>query len=198
MKNIRTILRITRWVSVAALTLLCLTPSAVLGQSAKTDFSGTWVKNVEKSNIAPSPSFNIQTATVVRGSSRPIPQTVQSSAKGKNQTAIVVTQKADTITIERKNDVNDRTASYTEVYTLNGKENMLGSGRNTGIATVTFSPDGKILTIATTRTAINDNQETHQWKTTQVWRLTDSNTLSIVKSLKTTKETTDSLVYDRM
>lgn len=197
MKSLRTIFRISRWVSVAALTLICLAPSALLGQGAKTNFSGTWVLNEGKSNIAPSPSVNIQTVMVASGSNRPIPQIEQASTKGKNQPAIVITQKADTITIARKNDVNDRTASHTEAYSLNGKENMLGSGRNTGIATVTFSPDGKILTIATTRTAVDDNGKTDEWKTTHVWRLTDSNTLSIVKSLKATKETTDSLVYDR-
>jgi len=194
MKSLRTIFRITRWVSVAALTLLCLAPSAVLGQGAKANFSGTWVLNVEKSNIAPRPSVNIQITSGSSGSSQ---TTEKKVTVFKNEHTLEVTQKADTIAMERIFDVNNRNMSHTAIYALNGKENKLGEGLNSDIATATFSADGKILTITTTRTSVDDNQETHQTKTTQVWRLTNPNTLSIVKSYKSTKETIDSFVYDR-
>jgi len=194
MKNQRTIFRITRWISVAALTLICLTPSTALGQGAKANFSGTWVLNEEKSNIAPSPFANIEIAMVASGSSRPIEKKVVAL---KNQHSLVVSQKADTIIIERIIDANNRHPDDTRTYALNGKENMLDSGLNTGIATTTFSPDGKILTIAITRTSVDNNEEIHKWKTTEVWQLSHPNTLTIVKSSSNRKGSPDTFVYEK-
>jgi len=114
----------------------------------------------------------------------------------KNGDTLTVTQEANTINIVRKIDANNRTSTSTSVYTLDGKESKVEWSLTSGKTTALFSPDGKVLTITTNWTS-RINNETRQWKTTEVWQLTHPNTLTIVRSSSDKEGSSDTYVYEK-
>jgi len=88
-----------------------------------------------------------------------------------------------------------QSTTTTMKYTLDGKEtvNTGPGGRGESKSTATWSPDGKSLTIVTTRT-FNDRTMT----TKEVWTLTDANTLTITSTSDTPNgQMTIKRVYDK-
>jgi len=62
---------------------------------------------------------------------------------------------------------------------------------------VTWSADGKTLTIVTTRT-MNMNGESMQMKSTAIWTLTDANTLTVNTTSTTPNgDRVTKMVYDK-
>lgn len=153
--------------------LLFIVP-AMANAQGKTDFSGTWAMNAEKSNLG--------AAGGGPGGGR---------GGGGN---FVATQDAATLSVERTRNRNGEETKTTTKYTLDGKETVNTTGMGESKSTAKWSADGKTLTIVTSR-SFNGNDMT----STEVWTLTDAKTLTIASTrpgmdgaeMKTT------MVYDK-
>ncbi|MCU0462080.1 MAG: hypothetical protein MUF36_08720 [Bacteroidales bacterium] len=142
-------------------------PFSTYAQAGKTNFAGSWAFNAEKSQMG-------------QGQGQP-PQGQGQGQRmggfgGGNFTA---TQEANLLSVTRT--MNDQ--SFTSKYTLDGKESVNTTQRGDSKSVASWTADGKVLTIVTTRTFERDGQST-TIKTTEEWSLTDANTLSI-KSTRT-------------
>ncbi len=143
-------------------------------QAGKVNFAGTWNMNVEKSTLGDG------------GGQR---------MGGGN---FIATQDANLLTVVRTRTGQDGQSSITTMkYTLDGKESVNTNSRGESKSVVTWSPDGKILTIATSRTREN-NGETRITKSTEEWMLTDAKTIT-VKSTRESQngEVKSMIVYDK-
>jgi hypothetical protein len=158
-----------------AVVVAFLMPAMTNAQTGKPNFAGTWAFNESKSDMGQSQG----------GGPR----------MGGNFT---VKQEANLLTVERTRTGQDgTTTTTTEKYTLDGKESVNTNQRGESKSIVTWSADGKSLTIATTRT-INMNGETREMKSTAVWSLTDANTLSVNTTSTTPNgERVTKMVYDK-
>ena len=145
--------------SVMTALALLLLPLSLNGQGSKSNFSGSWVYNAEKS-------------TQVEG---------QRGGRGGGDFTVV--QDGNTLTVERTMTGRDGQAMTTTAkYTLDGKESVSSSGMGDAKSTATWSADGKTLTIKTSRTMGREGQ-TRTMTTTEVWKLTDASTLSIESTM---------------
>ncbi len=131
-------------------------PLTVNGQGSKANFSGTWAINAEKSNFGTPPGG---------GGGR------QRMGGGN----LVVKQDANLLTVERtRTNQNGESNTFSSKYTLDGKESVNSTGRGESKSVASWSPDGKSITIKTTRT-FNSNTRT----STEVWSLSAPNALTI-------------------
>jgi hypothetical protein len=120
---------------------------------------------------------------------------------GGGNSNMIATQDANVLTVATTRNGQDGPVTTTMKYTLDGKESIntmaaFGGGDPMKVPSVaTYSADGKSLTIVTTRT-FNDQT----MKTTEVWTLTDANTLTI-SSTRPGRDggepTTTKRVYDK-
>lgn len=165
---------------VLALTVMLafISPVMTNAQAGKTNFSGTWALNAEKSTM-PQAGGNGGGGGGMR--------------MGGNMT---VKQEGNNLSVSRTfpgRDGGEATTRTTE-YTLDGKEKVNTTQRGESKSTANWSPDGKSLTVKTT-SDFNGNTFT----STAVWTMTDANTLSV----KTTSpgrdggERTTTMVYDK-
>ena len=150
--------------------VLTLVLPALANGQVKSDFSGTWAFNADKSTMG----------------------------EGRMRFGggdIVVKQDDNLLTVERTRTNRDgETRTTTSKYTLDGKESVNTMGRSESKSTAKWSADGKTLTITTT-SSFNGNERT----STEAWTLTDDKTLSITserqgrdgQEIKTTR------VYDK-
>ena len=123
----------------------------------KANFAGTWTYNAEKSTPTGGQGGGGQRGGFGGGN-------------------FVATQEANLLTVTRTRTGQDGTPTTTVMkYTLDGKESTNSMGQMDVKSKATWSPDGKSLTISTTRT-FNDTPMT----TTEVWTITAPKTLSIV------------------
>jgi len=150
----------------------------VNAQVGKTDFSGTWNLNAEKS---------IQ------------PQGDQGGGGmrmgGGN---FVAKQEANLLTIERTRTGQDGQSTTTTMkYTLDGKESINTSPRGDSKSVAKWSADGKSLTIETSRT-MDMNGESMTMKSTEVWTLTDAKTITVAATRQGPNgEVKTTMVYDK-
>jgi hypothetical protein len=157
---------------------LIMTGLVVNAQAGKTDFSGTWNLNAEKS---------IQ------------PQGDQGGGGmrmgGGN---FVAKQEANLLTIERTRTGQDGQSTTTTMkYTLDGKESINTSPRGDSKSVAKWSADGKSLTIETSRT-MDMNGESMTMKSTEVWTLTDAKTLTVASTRQGPNgEVKATMVYDK-
>ncbi|HEY5511315.1 MAG TPA: hypothetical protein VIK10_09835 [Prolixibacteraceae bacterium] len=122
----------------------------------RTNFSGTWALNAAKSALGDNP-----------GSQRMF---------GGD---FVVTQEANLMTVVRtRTNQNGESSTSTMKYTLDGKESVNTSQRGDSKSVAKWSPDGKTLTIETSRTFDNNGQSITM-KSTEAWSLPDAKTVSI-------------------
>ena len=154
---------------------------AMTNAQGKANFAGNWTYNASKSTQPPAGGGG-------RG--------------GFGGGNIVATQEANLLTVATTRTGQDGTPVTTTMkYTLDGKESInttpgFGGGEPMKVPSVaTYSADGKSLTIVTTRT-FNDQT----MKTTEVWTLTDANTLTITSTrpgFNGGDPTTTNRVYDK-
>lgn len=91
---------------------------------------------------------------------------------------IVVTQDANTLSAVRTTQWGEQTLKYT----LDGKESQNpGFGESIQKSTATWSADGKVLTIVSVTPFEREGQKT-EFKSTEVWKLTPENALSLESS----------------
>lgn len=130
--------------------LAIIAPALTEAQSAKSDFSGSWIVNAEKSTQPQNGGGNQRMG-------------------GGNFT---VQQEANLMTRTRTGQ--DGTTRVSK-YTLDGKESVNTTGRGESKSTAKWAGDGKTLTIVT-RLNIDGNERT----VTETWSLIDAKTLSIL------------------
>jgi hypothetical protein len=162
-------------------------PYSTYAQAGKANFTGTWAFNAEKSQMG-------------QGQGQP-PQGQQPQGQGQGQGQrggfgggnFVAKQEANLLTVDRTR--GDQTV--TSKYTLDGKESVNSTGMGDSKSVATWSADGKVLTIVTTRTFERDGQSTTM-KTTEEWSLTSPAVLSI-KSTRTSPngDRVTTAVYDK-
>lgn len=176
MKNFRKTNRLASKMVILALLFL---PINLIGQSSKADFSGSWIYNAEKSNTA-------QTAGQGQGRG------------GFTGGDFIVRQEGSLLTVERTRTNPDGQSSTTTMkYTLDGKESNNSTGRGTSKSFASWSADGKILTIKSTR-SFERNGETVIMNSTDVWSMPDKNMVTIVTtSSSPAGERTITSVYNR-
>jgi dipeptidyl aminopeptidase/acylaminoacyl peptidase len=153
---------------------------AVLGvnaQASNTNFAGTWTLNTEKSTQ---------------------PQGDQGGGMRLGGGNFVAIQEANILTVERTRTGQDgQSTTMTMKYTLDGKESVNTSPRGDSKSVAKWSPDGKSLTIETSRT-MDMNGESMTMKSTEVWTLTDAKTLTIVYTRQGPNgEVKATMVYDK-
>ncbi|MCK5692014.1 MAG: hypothetical protein KAI08_04170 [Bacteroidales bacterium] len=165
-------IRIFQVLSITALCSLLLIPAASFA-GEKTDFTGEWTLNEDKSDLGEGGAF----------------------AAFK----VAVKQEGNTITIERTRtgrDGEERTNSQT--LTLDGKENINENERGSSNSVLTWSDDGTALTIKSKR-EFNRQGETFEMTSTEVWTLAeDGKILKIQSDISSSRgERSVSLVYEK-
>jgi Tol biopolymer transport system component len=151
--------------------LAFIMPVMLNAQAGKTNFSGTWAYNAEKSTQ---------------------PQGGGGQRMGGGN--LVTTQEANLLTVVRTRTGQDgQPATTTSKYTLDGKESINTTPRGERKSTAKWSADGKTLTIVT-KSSFNGNEMT----STEAWALTDAKTLTI-NSTRTSPDgdRTTKMVYDK-
>jgi len=161
-------------IAAATIMLLLMLPQISSAQSGKTDFTGDWTFNTEKSTL---------------------PQGGGGARMGGN---VVVTQDANTLTVVRTRTGQDGQETTTTMkYTLDGKESINSSARGDSKSVATWSADGKTVSIETTRT-FDMNGETRTMQSTEVWKLTDPKTLTVTSTRQGQDgEVKSDLVYEK-
>jgi hypothetical protein len=162
------------FVSLIVMASLFLLPLNLHGQGGKANFSGTWSFNESKSNMGEG-----------RGFGRAGQMTVTQTGNNLSVDRVRTNQNGDKITTNEK-------------YTLDGKESVNDSGRGgASKAIVSWSADGKSLNFAVTR-SFERNGEKTEFKSTEVWSLTDPKTLSVATTSNFQgNERKATLVYDK-
>ena len=156
------------------LILALISPVMTNAQGGKVNFAGNWVLNAEKSTQ---------------------PQGGGGRMGGGN---FVATQEANLLTVVRTRTGQDgQSTTMTMKYTLDGKESLNTSPRGDSKSVATWSADGKTLNISTSRT-MDMNGETRVMKSTEVWTLTDANTLTVLSTRQGPDgEVKSTMVYDK-
>lgn len=164
-----------RLVALTIMVAFFLLPVKITAQGSKVNFAGKWAFNESKSNLGDGQGRGFRSAS-----------------------QIIATQEGNNLTVERtRTNQNGEATATTEKYTMDGKESVNTSGRGPSKTIVTWSADGKALNFAITR-SFDRNGTTTEMKSTEVWNLTDANTLTILSTFTmqdTERKTT--LVYDK-
>jgi|WetSurSiteA1Bulk_404760.scaffolds.fasta_scaffold11522_2 hypothetical protein len=158
--------------------VLMMAVLAVSAQSDKTDFTGKWNLNTEKSIQSQSDQG---TGGIRVG--------------GGN---FVATQDSDLLTIERtRTDQDGKSTTITMKYTLDGKESINTSPLGDSKSIANWSADGKALNIETTRT-MDINGESMTMNSTEGWNLNADNTLTVVYTRQSPDgDVKATMVYDK-
>ena len=153
--------------------VLIMAALVVNAQAGKTNFTGKWTLNTEKSTQ---------------------PQSGMRMGGGD----FVATQEANLLTVERARTVQDvQSTTMTVKYTLDGKESINTSPRGDSKSVANWSADGKSLTIETSRT-MDMNGESMTMKSTEAWTLTDAKTLTVTSARQGPDgEVIVTMVYDK-
>jgi hypothetical protein len=164
-----------RFLQVLTLSLICsfLLTSTSAFAANKTDFTGEWTLNEDKSDFGDGPAF----AAI----------------------KIVVKQEGETITIERTRmgrDGEERTSS--ETLTMDGKENISENERGSSSSVVSWSGDGTNL-IITSKREFNRDGQTFEMNSKEVWTLSEDGKILKIQSDTSSPrgERSVSLVYDK-
>ena len=154
-----------------------IVPVTLIAQSGKTNLSGNWTLNSEKSTL---------------------PQGGQGGGMRMGGGNFVATMENNILTVVRtRTDQDGQSTTSTMKYTLDGKESVNTSPRGDSKSVATWSPDGKSLTIETSRT-MEMNGESRTMKSTEVWKLTDEKTLTVSSTRQGPNgEVKANMVYDK-
>lgn len=157
--------------------MITVIPVTLMAQTGKVNFSGNWTLNNEKSSL---------------------PQGGQGGGMRMGGGNFVATQDNNTLTVVRtRTGQNGQSVTMTMKYTLDGKESVNTSPRGDSKSVAKWSPDGKSLSIETTRT-MDMNGESRTMKSSEVWKLTDDKTLTVASTREGQNgEVKSNMVYDK-
>ena len=156
-----------RFITVIITTGLFIMSIGLYGQGSKTNFTGNWVYNAEKSDTGQSQG---------QGQGQQPGSPGRGGGGGGDFTA---KHEGNILIVERVMRTPDGSSNtVTSKYTLDGKESVNTSLMGDSKSVANWSTDGKKLTIKTTRT-INRGGESRTVNSEEVWSLTDPKTLSI-------------------
>jgi hypothetical protein len=164
-----------------AVVVAFLMPAMTNAQTGKTNFAGNWAFNQSKSDMGQPPQGGGQGGGMRMGGN------------------FSVKQEANLLTVERTRTGQDgTTTTTTEKYTLDGKESVNTNPRGESKSTVTWSADGKTLTIVTSSTFTGQDGTARTMTSTAEWTLVDAKTLSVKTSRpgQNGETTTTTMVYD--
>lgn len=163
-------------------------PLSLNGQSGKADFSGSWVLNMEKSDMGGGQGGPPQG----QGGQ---PQGARMGGFGGDFTA---KQDANLLTVERTmTRQGGESTTVTSKYTLDGKESVNSTGRGESKSVAAWSADGKTLKITTSRT-FDMGGESRTMNSTEEWTLTGAKVLTVKTTMSTPMgERTSTMVYDK-
>lgn len=159
--------------------LAFIVPGMINAQSGKTNFSGTWAYNAEKSNTGGGGAGG-------------------GGGRGFGGGDMKVTQDGNVLTVATTRPGRDggEPVTTTMKYTLDGKESVNTSQRGDSKSTASWSGDGKTLTIKTSRT-VEFNGESRTMNSSEVWSM-NGNALSIATTMTTQNgDMTSTRVYDK-
>ena len=178
-------------VSVMVMLALVAMPLSLNAQAGKVSFSGTWTLNADKSDMGGGPGGPPQGQP---GQGGP-PQGARMGGFGGD---FIAKQETNLLTVERTfSPPGGEPVTTTTKYTLDGKESVNSTGRGESKSKATWSSDGKVLTINTSRT-FNMGGESRTMNSTEVWTLTDSKTLSVKTTMTTPMgDRTTTMVYEK-
>ena len=165
-------IRIFQMLTVAVIFSLLLIPATSFA-GEKTDFTGEWTLNEDRSDLGEGRAF----------------------AAFK----LAVKQDGNSITIERTRTGRDgEERSSSETLTLDGKENINEGERGTSNSVLTWSEDGSTLTIKSKR-EFNRQGETFEMNSTEVWTLAeDGKILKIQSEMSSSRgERSVTLIYEK-
>jgi Tol biopolymer transport system component len=146
-----------------AIMIAFIAPVITNAQAGKTNFTGDWTLNADKSTQPQGGPGNSGGMRMGGGN-------------------FVATQEANLLTVVRTRTGQDgQPVTSTMKYTLDGKESINTSPRGESKSVAKWSADGKSLTIETTRT-MDMNGESRTMKSTDVWTLTDAKTLTVAST----------------
>ncbi len=150
-----------------------LIPMVLYAQGGKVNFSGEWSFNESKSDMG----------------------------EGRFQTSMKLTikQEGNNLTIERLQTGRDgQERKSTQELTLDGKESEYNAGRGTRKSTVTWSDDGKTLTIKS-KMVFDRNGETMEMKSVEQWKQSNGGKILSIDSSSSTPrgERKATMVYDK-
>jgi Tol biopolymer transport system component len=159
--------------------VLIMAVMVVNAQAGKTDFTGKWTLNTEKS-IQPQGDQGAGGMRMGGGN-------------------FVATQVADLLTVERTRTGQDgQSTTMTMKYTLDGKESINASPAGDSKSVAKWSADGKALTIETSRT-MDMNGELKTMNSTEGWNLNEDKTLTVVYTRQGPDgEVKATMVYDKI
>ena len=150
----------------------------VNAQAVKTDFSGTWNLNAEKS---------IQPQSDQGGGGIRMGGGDFVAIQGDNLLAVETTRMG----------LDGKSTTTTMKYTLDGIESINTSPRGDSKSVAKWSSDGKSLTIETSR-IIDMNGEPRTMRSLEEWTLTDAETLTVAAARNGPDgEVKGSMVYDK-
>lgn len=154
-----------------------IAPVMTSAQAGKTNFSGSWNLNAEKSTQ---------------------PQGGQGNGMRMGGGNFVATQEPNLLTVVRTRTGQDGQPSTTTMkYTLDGKESVNTSPRGDSKSVASWAADGNSLTIETSRT-MDMNGESRTIKSTEIWVLTDTKTLTVANTRQGQNgEVKTVMVYDK-
>ena len=159
--------------TIAFLVSFFLIPMGSYAQGGKVDFSGEWLFNESKSDMG--------------------------EGRFGTSSKLTIKQEGNNLTIERLRTGRDgQEMTSTQELTLDGKESEYTAGRGTRKSTVTWSDDGKSLTIKSTMVFDRDG-ETMEMKSVEQWKLIDGGKILSIDSSSSTPrgERKATMVYDK-
>jgi hypothetical protein len=153
--------------------VLLLTTTNSFAGKGKTNFTGKWSLNESKSTLSP---------------------------EGRGPAKMLnITQEGNNLNVERTQTNRDgQETTISLKYTLDGKECDNSNDRRTSKSVLTWSSDGKALTINTTSTSERDGQ-TFEYKSTEVWKYSeDGKSLFIDQVVNSSRgERKSILIYEK-
>ena len=166
---------VMRFFALLTIVVLLFGVIAVDAQDGKTNFTGKWTLNADKSNQG--------------GGGR--------GMRGFGATKMVIEQKDNKLIVESfsKNRDGDEVSSKA-AYTLDGKKSKNETNRGASVSIAKWSKDGKVLTINSERT-FGRGDRTFTMESTEKWSL-KNNTLTIESTMSTPRGDRESKrVYDK-
>jgi hypothetical protein len=156
--------------SITLVIILLFAVSFLTAAGSKTDFSGTWTLNQEKTNLGEGGGWMLTTK-------------------------MTVTQEANKLSVERLiKRRSGEESTVTEVYTLDGKECQNNQENRQKTSTVVWSADGKNLTVSS-KSVFEREGNKMEMTSVEIWKYSDDGKTLLVDSTSQSPRGERKVVY---